>query len=62
MDALINEKGLINARDLHSESNVKTRFNDWINKCIDICGLQKNKDFYYFRSKSTGGRPRDVVV
>ena len=59
MDALINEKGLINARDLHSESNVKTRFNDWINKCIDICDLQKNKDFYYFRSKSTGGRPRD---
>jgi phage anti-repressor protein len=53
----VNENNLINAKDIYSFVEVKTRFNDWINNCIDYADLKENKDFYKKLSKSTGGRP-----
>lgn len=46
----------VSARDVYIYSGVKTRFNDWINKCIENADLKKDKDFYLNYSKSTGGR------
>lgn len=53
----VNKNNTVDARLLYEIIGVKTRFNDWINNCIDFCDFKEGKDFYYFLSKSTGGRP-----
>lgn len=56
----------INARDLHSELEVETRFNDWIIRKIEQYHFIENEDFVSFtqkRVKPQGGRPpRDYFV
>lgn len=54
----INDKNLVDARDIYVFVEVKTPFNDWIKRCIDYADLQQNKDFYAILRESTGGRPR----
>jgi phage anti-repressor protein len=53
----INENNKVNAKDIYSFVEVKTRFNDWVRNCIDYADLQEGKDFILNLSKSTGGRP-----
>src|SRR5690554_1571513 len=54
-----NESGekLVNARELHENLFISTRFNDWITRHINNYGFLENEDFYSFLSK-TSGRPR----
>lgn len=50
----------VNARDLHSFLDVKTRFNDWIKHRIEEYQFIANLDFISFTQNSvkpTGGRP-----
>lgn len=57
----IKENGLVNARELHSTLEIKTRFNDWFNRVATVCGFEDGKEFYSFQSKTFstqgGGRP-----
>lgn len=46
----------VNARELHEQLMVSTRFNDWISRMVDNYGFKDEEDFYSFLSK-TGGRP-----
>lgn len=46
----------VNAKLLHSFLEVKSRFNDWIDRRIKEYGFIMDLDFYSFLSKSTGGR------
>lgn len=48
---------LVNARELHENLFISTRFNDWITRHINNYGFLENEDFYSFLSK-TSGRPR----
>ena len=59
MDGLIkiSEKG-VNARDLYDYLEIKHHFKDWIGNSIRDYGFEKNIDFCYYFSESTGGRPR----
>lgn len=47
----------VNARDLHAFLEVKTSFNDWINRRVQDYDFEEEKDFYSFLSESSGGRP-----
>jgi len=51
------ENGRVNAKDVYEFVEVKSRFNDWLNNCIEAADLKDGKDFYYFFSKSPFGRP-----
>ena len=55
----IKENGLVDARELHSQLEIKTRFNDWFSRVAIVCGFEDGKEFYSFQSKSIlgGGRP-----
>jgi len=57
----IKDNGLVDSRELHSTLEIKTRFNDWINRVIAVCGFEDGKDFNSFYSKTFstqgGGRP-----
>jgi phage anti-repressor protein len=52
------KKRLVNMRELHEVLKVNTRFNDWIARRIEYAGFETEKDYYFFLSKSTGGRPK----
>lgn len=47
---------VVDARELHEQLVVSTRYNDWINRMIEKYGFVENEDFYSFLSK-TNGRP-----
>ncbi|KNH23901.1 hypothetical protein ACS78_08080 [Priestia megaterium] len=47
---------VVDARELHENLMVSTRFNDWINRYIENYGFIESEDFYSFLSK-TKGRP-----
>ena len=47
----------VNARDLHEFLEVKTSFNDWINRRVQDYDFEEEKDFYSFLSESGYGRP-----
>jgi len=53
----INENNQVNAKDIYAFVEVKTKFSDWIKRCINYADLQKDKDFFAVLSESTGGRP-----
>jgi len=55
----INREGKVDARELHEFLEVKTRFNDWIQRKIQQYGFIEGKDFYSNLSKTLpqGGRP-----
>jgi phage anti-repressor protein len=53
----VNNNNRVNARDVYNFVGVKTRFNDWIKNSLYFVGAIEKIDFYYFSSKSTGGRP-----
>lgn len=46
------------ARHLYDFLEIKTPFNDWINRRISEYLFSEGKDFYSFLSESSGGRPR----
>lgn len=53
-----NSNNTVNARDVYSFVGVKTRFTDWIKRCIDYADLIEGKDFYSKLSiGKRGGRP-----
>ena len=52
-----NENNRVNARDIYEFLEIKTRFNDWIERSFDYVDAKTGKDFYSIMSKSTGGRP-----
>ena len=54
-----NEQGdkLVDARQLHENLLISTRFNDWITRQINNYGFIEGEDFYSFLSK-TSGRPK----
>lgn len=51
-----NNEKVVNARELHEQLLVNTRFNDWISRLINNYGFAQNEDFHSFLSK-TNGRP-----
>lgn len=60
MDELINittakigeeEVNAVNARDLHQELGVKTRFNDWMQRRIDEYGFENGVDFTVLKNE-----------
>ena len=56
----LNKDGLVDARQLHTQLEIKTRFNDWFRRAIEICALEEGKEFYSNLSKTStdkGGRP-----
>lgn len=48
-----NEKNelVVNARDLHSYLEVKSRFNDWIRIGIESCELEENLDYTHYQNE-----------
>ena len=58
-DAEINS---VNAREIHSYLEVKTRFNDWINRAIVKYDFKENIDFYSFLSKTSGRPEKEYIV
>ena len=55
-------KQLVSARELHEGLEIKTRFNDWVNRMIEY-GFEEGIDFSSFLSESTGGRPsKDYII
>ena len=57
-----NENMLIDARLLHQQLQITTRFNDWIQRRIQEFGFEENQDFYSILSKSVFGRIIPVTV
>lgn len=53
----INEQNQVNAKDIYSFAEVKTRFDMWLKRCIEYADLENGKDFCTVLTKSTGGRP-----
>jgi phage anti-repressor protein len=47
---------LLDARLLHQQLQITTRFNDWIQRRIQEFGFEDNQDFYSILSKSVFGR------
>jgi len=43
----IKDNGLVDSRELHSTLEIKTRFNDWINRVIAVCGFEDGKEFLF---------------
>ena len=56
------ELNSVNARDIHNYLQVKTRFNDWINRAITKYDFKENIDFYSFLSKTSGRPEKDYIV
>ena len=52
----------INARELYLFLEIKHQFRDWIKNSIRDYGFLEGKDFSYFYSESTGGRPAKEYV
>lgn len=57
----VSEKG-VNARDLYEYLEIGHHFKDWISNAIRDYGFEKEKDFCYFFSESTGGRPAKEYI
>ena len=55
----IKQNGRVDARQLHTKLEIKTRFNDWIEDVIDRIGLWEGQDYFRFLGKTTakGGCP-----
>jgi anti-repressor protein len=52
----------VDARELHSFLEVKSKFQDWIRARINDYGFEKGKDFIvlpFFENNSKGGRPKE---
>ena len=47
----------VDGRALYEFLEIKHKFNDWIRNSIRDYGFKEGKDFSYFLSESTGGRP-----
>lgn len=57
----INEKNLINGKDIYSFVEVKTRYDIWLKRCIEIADLIENKDYFCaIKQKLTAGRPETI--
>ena len=56
------ELNSVNARDIHNYLQVKTRFNDWINRAITKYDFKENIDFYSFLSKTSGRPEKEYIV
>ena len=56
----LKQNGRVDARQLHTKLEIKTRFNGWIEDVIDRIGLREGKGFYRIQGKtsSVGGAPR----
>lgn len=52
----VDENKMVSGRELHKFVEVKTRYTDWVERCIEYVELKDGKDFYSKLSKSTGGR------
>jgi phage anti-repressor protein len=52
----INKNGMVDARQLHSAVEVKTRFAMWFERGIEAIDLKQEKDFFPILGTSTGGR------
>lgn len=50
------QEHVVDARDLHEQLGIETRFNDWIERRLLRWGFVEGQDFYSFLSK-TSGRP-----
>lgn len=53
---------LVDARELHSNLMINTRFNDWISRQISNYGFTEKEDFYSFLSKSSGRPAREYLL
>lgn len=54
----LNDNGKVDARDLHAFVEVKTRFSNWIKRCIDYADLKDGQDFFpKLDIGNHGGRP-----
>jgi phage anti-repressor protein len=61
----VKENNMVDARDLHSIIEVKTRFDIFLKRGIENLRLVEGKDFCPILVESTGGRPRteyDITV
>lgn len=45
------ELNSVNARDIHNYLQVKTRFNDWINRAISKYDFKENIDFTVLKNE-----------
>lgn len=52
----------VNARDIHAQLEVKTRFNDWIKRAIDKYDFQENIDYSKLSRVINGGDAIDYIV
>jgi phage anti-repressor protein len=53
----INENNRIDAKDIYSFVEVKTRFHAWLKRCLEYADLKDGEDFVLLMKQSTGGRP-----
>ena len=53
----IYQGNLVDARELHKFLEIRTPYNDWLNRLV-IKHFSNEKDFFAFLRKSTGGRPK----
>lgn len=57
----VQNNGFVSARQLHSKLEIKTKFTMWIERAIQVCGLEEGKEFFPFLGKTLssqgGGRP-----
>lgn len=49
------DKQVVSAREVHDFLEVKTKFADWVKRCIDKYGFIENNDFSILRSANPGG-------
>ncbi len=57
------EVNSVNAREIHEHLEVKTRFNDWINRAIQKYDFKENVDYSKMSKSPNGGRPeQDYIV
>ena len=57
----IKANGFVDARELHSQLEIKTRFATWIERVSLVCGFEDGKELFYRLGKTNssqgGGRP-----
>lgn len=52
----------VNAREIHTFLEVKTKFNDWIARAVEKYDFIENLDFYSFLSKTSGRPSKEYIV